>query len=373
MPRIAPTEYMPDVAIPPGATIREMLGSLGMTQAELAERMGRPPTKVNEIIQGKKAVTVDTAIALERVLAYPADFWLNLEKNYRLTLARLQEAEALERDVQWMRETIPVAELVKRELITRPSSPQELLGVVLGFFGVGSIKAWTEYWETRIVEPVEFRRSEKQAKHLGRVAAWLRIGELDAQEKQCQPFDKRKFRVALHTIRAATVKPRSVFEPLLQELTKCGVVVSVVKQIPGAGISGATRWFGVSKAHIQLSLLFKTDDEFWFTFFHEAGHVLLHDKGSIFLTEGQPRPEGKSGKTSKVKDLEASRFAANFLIPPAYASRLNTLKTREAIVSFAKELGIAPGIVVGQLQHAKHLTPKHANFLELKRKHEWNV
>ena len=91
MARVAPAKYMPDVAIPPGATIRETLSSLGMTQADLAKRMGRPATKVNEIIQGKLAITVDTAIGLERVLKLPADFWLNLEKNFRLTHARLSE------------------------------------------------------------------------------------------------------------------------------------------------------------------------------------------------------------------------------------------------------------------------------------------
>lgn len=365
MPRIAPAEYTPDVAIPPGETIRETLGALGMSQAELAERMGRPPTKINEIIQGRRAITVDTAIALERVLTLPANFWLNLEKNFRLTLARLKEAEALKRDVQWMNETIPIAELVKRGLITKPSNRQELVGVVLRFFGVGSVTAWKEYWETRIIKSVAFRRSLKQARHLGRVATWLRIGELDAQKKHCQPYNKRRFKAALKTIRAATMEQPSIFEPLLQELTECGVAVSLIKEIPGAGISGATRWFGISKAHIQLSKRFKTDDQFWFTFFHEAGHVLLHDKGDVFL-------EGTSGKTPQAKEKEADRFAADFLVPPAHASTLNTLKTPQAVVDFARELGIAPGIVVGQLQHAKHITPQHANCWKLKQKYDWN-
>lgn len=96
MTRVAPAEYMPDIAIPPGVTIREMLSSLGMTQTDLAKRMGWSVTKVNEIIQGKRAITVDTAIELERVLELPADFWLNLEKNFRLTHAWLKEAKVLE-------------------------------------------------------------------------------------------------------------------------------------------------------------------------------------------------------------------------------------------------------------------------------------
>jgi len=80
---IPPTEYTPDVAIPPGATILEILESLDMTQAELAEWMGCPSNVVNEIIEGERAITYQTAIALERVLIHPVDFWMNLEKNYR--------------------------------------------------------------------------------------------------------------------------------------------------------------------------------------------------------------------------------------------------------------------------------------------------
>jgi len=79
---IPPTEYTPPVAISPGATILEMLESLDMTQAELAEWMRCPSNVVNEIIQGEREITIETAIALERVIGRPANFWLNLEENY---------------------------------------------------------------------------------------------------------------------------------------------------------------------------------------------------------------------------------------------------------------------------------------------------
>jgi len=361
---IAPTEYRPDIAIPPGETIRETLEAMGMTQAELAERMGRPATKVNEIIQGRKAITAETAIGLERVLPYPAGFWLRLERNYQLTRARLEEATALERDIQWMRETLPLTELRKRGLVRTGVDAKSQLEDALRFFGVGSVRAWKDYWGRQIEHAYAFRRAAKQARHVGRIAAWLRLGEIEAQGKQCAPFNQRAFQARLRKLRGLTNQRPEVFEPALDALVECGVVVSLVKEIAGAGVSGATRWLGKNKAHIQLSLRYKTDDQFWFTFFHEAGHVVLHGKDAMFLEGGFPQECSE-------EEEEASRFAADLLIPPAHARLLPGLRTREQILTFAQRLGIAPGIVAGRLQHDGRLEPALVNSMKLKRNYRW--
>lgn len=83
--------YQPDIAIPPGETLRETIEALGMSQAELAQRTGRTTKDIKEIIMGKAAITPDGALQFERVLRVPASFWNNLESNYRDTVARLAE------------------------------------------------------------------------------------------------------------------------------------------------------------------------------------------------------------------------------------------------------------------------------------------
>jgi len=88
-------EFKPDYAVAPGETLRETLESLNMSQAKLAERCGRPKKAINEIITGKAAITVETALQSERVLGIPASFWTKLESNYQETKARLQEESSL--------------------------------------------------------------------------------------------------------------------------------------------------------------------------------------------------------------------------------------------------------------------------------------
>jgi HTH-type transcriptional regulator/antitoxin HigA len=125
-----------------------------------------------------------------------------------------------------------------------------------------------------------------------------------------------------------------------------GVVFFLVPTIPRAHISGVARWLNPHKALIQLSLYGKTNDRFWFTFFHEAAHILLHGKKEIFLDEWE-----KGEKLESQQEIEADQWAKEFLIPPEYDTELATLKSKQAVTEFSEKLGIHPAIVVGRLQH----------------------
>src|SRR5579872_2634531 len=189
--------------------------------------------------------------------------------------------------------------------------------------------------------------------HPAAVAAWLRQGELEAREIECQPYDERKFRALLPRLRALTlIKDPAVFVPELQRLcAECGVAVVFVPEIPGkqgTRLCGAARWLTPEKALIQLSLRYKDDGNLWFTLFHEAAHILLHSKKAFFVDDNV-------GEGADEQEAEADNFARNLLIPPSALLRFvaSDVFTDAALRHFADEIGIAPGIVVGRLQHDK--------------------
>jgi Zn-dependent peptidase ImmA (M78 family) len=136
----------------------------------------------------------------------------------------------------------------------------------------------------------------------------------------------------------------------------------LVPEIKNAPVSGATQWLTSEKAMIQLSLRYKTNDQFWFTFFHEAGHILFGGKKEAFIDLNHATGEGEA---------EADRFAATHLIPPHRASELVGLKSTQAIQNFANSIGIAPGIVVGRLQHEKII--RYDQFNGLKMRYQWAI
>lgn len=346
-------KFVPDYAIAPGETLLDTIEALSMSQAELSERTGRPKKTINEIIKGKAPITPDTALQLERVLGVPAAFWNNLEKNYRETLARLAEQDRLQEQIAWLSE-LPVKALAKLGWIQPHKEKVHQLQEVLNYFGVASPECWREMW---LGAQVAYRTSRAFASDPGAVSAWLRKGELVARDIVCKPYDESTFRAALKTIRSITVKPPEEFQHEVVRLcADAGVAVTFVPELPKTRASGATWWLTPAKAVILLSLRYKSDDHLWFSFFHEAGHILLHGKKDVFIEDNH----------SSDKEDEANRFASDFLIP---ANKLKTFISttrisKDAICTLAEELGIAPGIIAGRLQHDGFLPPSHCNDLK---------
>ncbi|MBN2034598.1 MAG: HigA family addiction module antidote protein [Deltaproteobacteria bacterium] len=352
--------FRPNYAVPPGDTLKETIEAMGMTQAELAQRTGRPKKTINEIIKGKAAIMPDTAIQLERVLGVPASFWNNLERNYQETLARLKEEEQLQSQIKLLK-SFPVASLVKKGWLPKVKSDMEKLKALLNFFGVASISQWQDIWERS--QPV-FRKSMAFESNRVAVAAWLRKGELEAIQRECKPYKESAFRAALNAIRGLTGETPELFEPEIKRLcADSGVAVVFVPELPGTHLYGATRWIGSTKALIQLSLRGKSDDHLWFTFFHEAGHILLHGKKEVFI---EAKDEGCRDIGGGEKEQEANRFAQDLLIPPEkYEAFIKAIRLSESdIQGFAEEIGIAPGIVVGRLQHDEVIPYSAANTLK---------
>lgn len=332
-----------DYAVAPGETLRDRLAHLGMTQAELAARTGLSTKHVNQILQGVAHISAETAQRLEPVTGISARLWNLLEADYRSTLARLQQRRDLADDVAWL-DQLPVKQLIDRGVLPQePSDKVSRVQQMLAFFGVANVEAWRELW----LQPVaSFRRSQSFKADPGAVAAWLRLGEVAAQDLSCKPFDAGELRATLPRLRALTVEPPERFLARVQALcADVGVAVIVTREVSGARVSGATRWLTPTKALVQLSLRYKTDDQFWFTLFHELAHVLLHGKKDVWIEDEVP---GDAGAEDPLEQ-EANRVAAEVLIPRQHDRQLRTLRSLSAVRAFADEVGLAPGIVVGRL------------------------
>jgi len=354
MSDMSTNEFAPDYASPPGDTLLEALEERGMSQAELAERTGRPRKTINEVIRGRAEITPETALQLEYVLGIPAHFWNNRERRYREALARLDERERLGKDLAFLQK-VPVKAMTKCGWLPNVKDPIEQIRAVLSFFGVASPEAFSEWAAERTPS---FRQSRAHAIDPYAVLAWIRKGEIEARRCECAPYDQQLFRRNLIAIRGLTRQPVEVFEPRMKDLcAAAGVALVFVPELPRTCAWGVTQWLSTDRALVQLSLRYKTDDHLWFTFFHEAGHLLLHGKRGVFV---------ESGRAKDAREEEADRFAGDFLISPAQmeAVRRLALYSRSAVNAMATRIGIAPGILVGRLQHERLIPPSHLNDLK---------
>jgi len=344
--------YEPEHALPTGATLQEVLEQQGMTQSDLATRTGLSTKHVNQIIKGTAPVTAETTILLERTTGVPAAVWANLESAYQVDRSRAKESERLTLDLDWL-SSLPVAELVKKKRIRKMDSPVETLREVCNFFGVADKASWDALWE----RPTAYRRSRVFTSDPGAVAAWLRIGEIEAAKIPCRPFDKAALHATLDDLRELTREPDpNIWLPQLQTICQgVGVAVVFEPEISGARVVGAARWIQPDKAVIQLSLRQRWSDIFWFTLFHEIGHLILHSKKDVFINDPGPHSGAES---------EADAFASQQLIPRRFEPRLGSLQKDDDVRAFADELGIGPDIVVGRLQFEQRWAYNRGNNLK---------
>ena len=333
-----------------------------MSQQELARRMGRPPQMINELIRGGKALTPETALGLELALGIPAGFWTNSESSYRLARSRIEERERLEREAgEWL-PLFPVRELVKRGQIPvdARARPWEKAREVLRFLGFGGFHQWRAQWQA---SAVGLRVTDAARASPGALAVWLREGELDGHARETAPYDEARFREALAALRDFTASDPPVFAAEMR--TRCaeaGVAVSFVREYPKANATGAARWLRRDKGHVQLSLRHKTADVLWFSFYHEAAHLLRGRFRDV-------RIDGMRGVERHAAEEDGcDAFARDILIPPddwaAFAAAGNFAEP--SVRAFARRQGIHPGIVAGRLQHEKRVPYSQLRGLKMR-------
>ncbi|MHB8762300.1 MAG: helix-turn-helix domain-containing protein [Coriobacteriia bacterium] len=353
--------WKPDVPLPPGETIREILEDRAISQADFATRLGKSEKYVSQLVNGKASLSYETAIELERVLGVPASFWNTAEATYRGLLARMRKDAGADELSDWTR-SFPLKDMAERGWIARESTAAEQAEELLAFFGVSSVEAYRDYWGAD--KRLAARMSAAYSPETSAIAAWLRAGERAAEGVRTEPFNEARFRAALTELRAATRLAPSEWIPLVTErCAAAGVAVVFVHDLPTLRCHAVSWWANRSRAIIQLGLRGKTDDQVWFSFFHEAGHLLLDERGSSSINDLAAYGPAEA---------RANAFAGDFLIPAAeYKAFLAAggRMTKQRVLAFAEQIGVAPGIVVGRLQR-DGLVP-YNQMQALKTRLEW--
>lgn len=351
--------FQPDWVSAPGSTIASLLEKNKISSQNFINLLGENEGYVIGLLLGQSEINENIAVKLADLLGGSASFWQKREHQYRSELARLSETLSNTEADDWLK-SISARDLVRKGWITlRPR--ENIVEACLRFFGVPTISEWREKYFGSLALAA-FRKSPSFALSLAPTATWFRRCELLATHEKLESWSPENFSAQLAGIRELVrVKKPMDFFPLLKEACSSAGVAVVVEEAPkGCPASGATRILESGKPTIMLSLRHKTDDHFWFTFFHEAGHLILHqNRINLDLTE-------TTGETTTDIEREANLFSERILIPEELelefnSINYNTKRTGEDILRFARKANLTPGIVVGQLQFRRGLSWKRLN------------
>jgi plasmid maintenance system antidote protein VapI len=353
-----PAEFSPAWASPPGETVRELARRKGLTLAVVARALGVGEGDLPRVLDGEIPINEARAEKLAALVGASPRFWLAREAQYRWALQSIQD------DARAWLSSLPFADMAKFGWLDAANTAADKLRHAFAFFDVSSVDEWREAWLSERAGLTAYRTSPIFTAQAASSAAWLRMGELAASRIRTARWSRADFERLLPELRTLTrvAKPADFFPELQRSCAECGVAVVIVRAPKGCSASGATRVRN-GQAILQLSARYLRDDSFWFTFFHEAGHLILHEN-RLFLEWSEKR------HLDEKEELEANDFAGNVLLPPVQEAALRALPHEyKAIMRFARNLSVSPGIVVGQLQHRGLVPREKLNFL--KKRYTW--
>jgi Zn-dependent peptidase ImmA (M78 family)/plasmid maintenance system antidote protein VapI len=344
----------------PGDSVLSAMRRRGVTAEALSGRLAGGMPQLRSLMNGSGAIDEETAAALSGTLGGSITFWITRQTRYQDALAQAVDQLSDEDADAWL-DRIPAPGSKGR--ITAKARTTELRRR-LAYFGVSTLKSWDARYGPHQSQ-ARFRRSLAFTQHDGATSMWLREGELDANLRQTAAWSTDALRARLSEIRALSKisKPARFIPPLARLLAEAGVALVVLRAPKGCRASGASRMIAPNKAMILMSFRHRADDHFWFTLFHEIGHLLLHEASSFVDAEGM---EGDDPC-----EKEANDFAANMIVPKNREPELMSLSPDDdSIRRFAVSLGVAPGLILGQLQHRGIVA--HGALRRLRRNWTWD-
>jgi HTH-type transcriptional regulator/antitoxin HigA len=349
----------PAEVFPPGEFLREEIDARNWSQVDLAQIIGKSPAFVNEILSGKRGVTLETAQLLSDALGTSPELWMNLESAYRLSLSRAKDSRVVRRAKLYSK--VPVNEMTKRKWIKLSDDVDEAEQAVLKFFEIASLDD-----EPSLLAAA--RKSTTYDETTPSQMAWFYRAKQIAQTISVEgKYSKELLSDSLPEIRALASAPEEI-RRLPQLLSSIGIRLVIIEHLPKTKLDGAAFWLSDCEPVIALSMRYDRIDAFWHSFTHELAHIYSGDGQMI----DSCLVGSDSQKSSDKPEIEqrADKMACAFLIPPqeldSFVIRVKPLYSKVRINQFANRINIHPGIVVGQLQHRDEIGYQHSREMLVK-------
>ena len=330
-------EFNDKIAFHPGYYIQEIVEDSGLTQEDFARRLDTTPKNLSILIRGEQSLSKDIAMKLSRMLGTSISYWLNLQKSYDTLIAEFESMEELQKekeilrkiDYKYFRDNFGLPDL--------PKKIEEQVEKLREFLNVSTLRVFEK--ESLCVS---FRSEGKDLSvdNIIKANMMTQIAINKALKTDAPKYNIHKFNDAIKYALTLT-KEHKTFYPLIKEaFMEAGVIFEILPNMPGSKINGATKKVG-NNIVLMVNDRRLYSDTFWFTLFHEIGHIINKDYGITFDTDGRN------------KESEADVYAADALIPRDKYNRFVNAKRYGAndIRKFADEIDRDPGIVLGRLQH----------------------
>lgn len=334
------TTYAPAEVFPPGEYLRDELEERGWTVTEFAEIIGRPVQVVSEILNGKKEITTETAVALGDALGTTAELWLNLQTNFRLFEQRTRQRPAAPTPVARrgrLRGLLPLAEVRKRGWLPDTDDLDTLEQHVLDLLDIKALDDRPHFAlaakRANSTEPITLEQTAWLA-HVRKVASATSVAELDVG---------RLADVAASLPGVLRDGPTQLAKvPAL--LCSAGIILVISEGLRGGKLDGAVTFLPDGRAVIGLTTRGDRFDGLLFTLLHECAHLTL---GHVTSSTPAIVDDDVTETQHDPREVDANDQASAWLFPSGFSIEATTAV---GIAATARRLGVHPSIVLGRVQ-----------------------
>lgn len=345
--------YKELIAFHPGYYVKDLIDAQGMNQEELAKRLQTSGKYVSDLINGRVNLTEEMVLRLSIVFGTSTAMWLNLNKTF------IEKKLEIESKIREGEECSLVKQIdykfwVELNLVKPATKAIDKVRELQKYFKVSSLSVLQQRDFL-----VQYRTTVSEIKDINVINAnaWVQTA-LNLGAQTCvQPFDKKTLMSQLGKIREMTIQEPEIFYPKMKKiLADCGVALVVLPNLKNCGVNGAVKWMSKDKVVLAINDRRKYADSFWFSLFHELGHVMQQRIKVLLISEKQDCLE--TNELLQKLETEADNFAQNILIPQKEYQQFveqTSYFDKNNITEFAEKLKIHPGIVVGRLQQDQRL------------------
>ena len=344
--------------IHPGETLKEVLEDRGMSQRELALRTDVTETHISNIVNCQKDISVSFAKKLEYALGIDASFWINLQANYDKELADFEEVNRISKDeIDIMRRLKDISNYMQQSGLAKnepnPSLRVIQLRKVLNVSSLARIPDVSQVGAYRLAKTVD---ADPYI-----LFAWLRLCDLvNATCEIEQPLDIEKLKDRIPAIKKLMFEHINNIQLRLRELfAECGIKFLMIKHFRGAPVQGVIKKSEEGSLSLIMTNRHKFADIFWFTLFHETGHIINGDIANQLIDFECVENEA---------EREADQFASNVLIEQEKYEQF--VKQGDFSLSqinrFSAKEGIPNYILIGRLQKDGYLEYHHYSTEKMK-------
>jgi HTH-type transcriptional regulator / antitoxin HigA len=341
---MATTTFSPAEVFPPGDFLREELDERGWTVTEFAEIIGRPVQAVSEILNGKKEITPETAIAFAEALGTSPELWLNLQTSFRLWIqrsARTGQSPVARR--ARLRTIIPLSEVRSRGWVNQTAALDELESDVCRLLEIENVTDAPAF-------ALAARRSNGTAGLTIEQSAWIGRVRQIARGRSVKQFDvdglSRLAASLPRQLRAGPVGLRST--PAM--FAAVGVVLVFLQGLRGGKLDGAVTILEDGTPVIGITGRGDRFDIVLFTLLHECAHLTLAHiapgaaAGSVWVDDEI------TGTKDDPIEIAANEQAAHWTFPDGFSVASTAVP---GLVEAAARYGVHASIVIGRLQHER--------------------